>query len=403
MFFTEKKSIVRDLFLKVFVFSLIFSIFSHSTIAFAEDAPAGGGTPATDPQVQGYLGGAEKSEIDATAQVKTIAVDLLGCSAGQLLSNLIQSGLNTLFGSLTGQLKSQIIRLVPIDTQYTELEKDTKQQTAAHTMQSIFGVPFGSSWDAMAWCIVNSIITDIANKTIEWANNGFSGKPAFLQNPDRFFQGLADNAASTFLQELAYGATGLNICEPFRIQVAIGLSETYGNSYNNINGGGAVGSGVSGAYGRRASCTMSQITQNFQNFGTNNIRVGTTRSGNLNQYRGYWSAYQASTDPRNNAWGSYMMANDYMYARIKSQQNTARFELGLNKGWLNFKKCDDPANPESCDTYTPGSLIQHSLEKSLDIPKDRLVAVQKFDQVITAIVNNLIKIALDKVLESVQE
>jgi hypothetical protein len=271
-------------------------------------------------------------------------------------------------------------------------------------MQSIFGVPFGSSWDAMAWCIVNSIITDIANKTIAWANSGFNGKPAFLQNPERFFQGLADREAATFLQNLAYDTTGLNICQPFRIQLAIGLSEAYGGTYNNINRGGAVGgNGMISAYGRRASCTMNQMVQNIQNFGANNIQVGTTRSSNLNNYNGYWSAYQASTHPRNNIWGSYMMANDYMYARIKSQQNTAKFELGLNQGWLNFKKCDDPNNQDSCDIYTPGTLVQSSLEKSLGIPKDRLVAVQKFDQVITAIVNNLIKVALDKALESTQK
>jgi len=268
----------------------------------------------------------------------------------------------------------------------------------------VYGVPFGSSWDAMAWCIVNSIITDIANKTIAWANRGFQGKPAFLQNPDRFFQGLADREAATFLQNLAYDTTGLNICQPFRIELAIGVSQAYGDTYNNINGGGAIGGmGSYNSYSRRASCSMNQMLTNLQNFGSNNVRFVTTNGLPVKGYTGYWTAFRASSQPRNNVWGSYMAANDYLYAQIKSRQNTARFELGLNKGWLNFKKCEDEKDPNSCNTYTPGSLIQSSLEKSLGLGKDRLVAVQKFDQVITAVVNSLIRVALNKVLESVQK
>lgn len=383
----NKKRIYLSIASKICVIALIFSLFVSSSVALAQ----------TDPQLEGYLSGAEPGEFDASLEVKNIAVDLLGCSAGQLLSNLIQAGFNSLFGSLTGQLKNQAMRLVPIDTQYTELEKDTKLQTSAGTMQAVFGIPFGSSWDAMAWCIVNSIITDVANKTIEWANSGFSGKPAFLENPDRFFQGLADREAAGFLTELAYGATGVNLCEPFRVEIALALSQSYGDSYSNINRGGAVGTGGAlGAYGKRAACSIDDIYQNLQNFSSNNVSVGARNTG-------YWTAFNATTKRQNNAWGSYMFASDYLNARVQAQQNTARFELGLNRGWLNFKKCEDPEDPNSCNTYTPGTLIQSSLEKSLGIPKDRLVSVQKFDQVITAIVNNLIKVALDKVLESTQE
>lgn len=347
------------------------------------------GAAAEDPQVTGYLVGAEEGEFDSTAAVGSVAADLLGCSAGQLLSNLIQSGLNSLFGTLTSQLKSQLLPLVPIDTQYTELEKDTKQQTAAHTIQSFFGIPFGASWDAMAWCIVNSIINDIANKTIAWANSGFNGKPAFIENPERFFQGLSDKEAMKFIESIAYGGAGINLCEPFRVQVAMGLSEAYGNSYY----GGSRGSiNAYNAYSNRSSCTIDQIANNFENIGSNSVQVGSLK--------GFWTRFRETTRDQNNAWGSYQLATDFLDARISNQQNNARFELELNKGWMSFKKCEDPEDTQSCGIYTPGSLIQHSLEKSLDIPKDRLVLANRFDQVVTAIVNNLIKVALNKVLES---
>ena len=102
--------------------------------------------------------------------------------------------------------------------------------------------------------------------------------------------------------------------------------------------------------------------------------------------------------------GAYIEAGEYLRAQIDVKQNTATFELGLNNGYLNFEKCEDPAaakkgDKKSCKTYTPGSLIESSLQDTLKIPKERLVAAEKIDQVITAVANALIKKALNKVLE----
>jgi hypothetical protein len=107
----------------------------------------------------------------------------------------------------------------------------------------------------------------------------------------------------------------------------------------------------------------------------------------------------------NNPWGAYIEAGEYLRAQIDVKQNTATFELGLNNGYLNFERCEDPAaakkgDKSSCRTYTPGSLIESSLQDTLKIPKERLVAAEKIDQVITAIANALIKKALNQVLES---
>ncbi|MBU3668958.1 MAG: hypothetical protein FGM57_03245, partial [Candidatus Taylorbacteria bacterium] len=143
----------NNIFSKVVCFMVLIAIFSANSVAFAQGTgntnTTTGGTqqiqgsattiPARDAQVEGYMSGARKSDVDGQSEV---AFNLIGCSAGQLLSNIIQAGFNSLFGSLTGQLKNQVVRLVPIDTQYTELEKDTKLQTqndivlAEHTAET---------------------------------------------------------------------------------------------------------------------------------------------------------------------------------------------------------------------------------------------------------------------------
>jgi hypothetical protein len=179
------------------------------------------------------------------------------------------------------------------------------------------------------------------------------------------------------------------------VEIALGLAESYGYADD---------------FARRASCSMDQVAQNFANSG---VSVGTTGGGfvlgqnqgnSRQQTQNYWTNWNnMSQFQENNVFGNYMLANDHLYAQIQKRQNTARFELGLNNGFLNFKKCEDPKDQKSCKTYTPGSLIQTSLEKSLNLPKDRLVLAQKFDQVVTAIVNNLIKVALDKILTNTLE
>ncbi|MEN9605006.1 MAG: hypothetical protein RJB39_691, partial [Candidatus Parcubacteria bacterium] len=87
---------------------------------------------------------------------------------------------------------------------------------------------------------------------------------------------------------------------------------------------------------------------------------------------------------------------------VQAKKDIAGVELGWNKGFLSFRRCDDKtpnADKSKCPITTPGTLIQGQLEKTLGIPKDRLVLAQKFDQVIAVIVDQLISTALNKILD----
>lgn len=356
--------------------TIILSIFIISAFPLYTNAQTTGTTVTTSgsSQATSYLGTTKTTSVSVKDGVTTVSTDLLGCSAGSLLAQVISTGLTSLVGGTVGKTVYSAVPTVPINTNYsyneTTLRQNSESQTSAHTIQQVAGVPFGSSLDAMGWCIVNSIITYIADSTIAWANSGFNGSPAFLENPEQFFTDLADLEAGKFIQELAYNTTGLNVCQPFRVNLGIGLSNNY--TSNRFRG----------------SCTLDTISKNFEDFSDgNNFNVGT-----------FWSTWNTASKPQNNPWGAYLLSNDYLYARTSAQNNTATFELGLNQGWMNFKKCEDESNPASCKTYTPGSLIQSNLEKTMGLSKDRLVSVQKFDQVITAVVNNLIKVALNEVL-----
>lgn len=323
---------------------------------------------------------ANKSNTGATAAVSPASNSTQGagtCVAGAMLARLLTSSITSAVGGLTSKATgiTETATHIPVTNIGTQGARNQEATTNAHTGMFLFGIQTGVSWDSVAYCIVNTIIDYIVNSTIAWANSGFKGNPAFIRNPEQFFKQLADREASAFIQELAYDTTGLNVCKPFRVVIATGLA----GSYSKMNGN------------YQNSCSLTQMQQNMMQSGKYTITTPTD-----------WIAL---TKPQNNAYYSYISAGEELNKRIAIKNNTATLDLTLNRGFLSKKKCKDDSKPESktnpCDTTTPGSVIADSLSQTLNIPKERLVSAQKFDQMVDAIVNNLIKIALSKALEGV--
>ncbi|MDD5318407.1 MAG: hypothetical protein PHF79_01100 [Candidatus Pacebacteria bacterium] len=293
----------------------------------------------------------------------------VGSCVGSILGQAVARAATGLVGKAIGTVTDKVANpLVP--DQPVNLE-------AAKIGIVIFGVPTGISWDSIQYCFINAMITYITQSTIAWINSGFNGNPAFVSNPQQFFSDIADQQAGAFVQQVVGGTTGLNICQPFRVGVGIGLAKQYGSTF-----------------AQRSQCTLTQASANVNQF----------LNGNWSQGGGYKSWISMTQNPQNNPYGLSLMSNNEMYARIGTQQNTAQLQLGLNKGWLNIQQCDKSAadDPErkSCHTTTPGGMIADAAAKQTGLAADRLVLANSFDQVVTALVNQLIKISLNKILQN---
>ncbi len=341
-------------------------------------------------------------------QTTELAKEGISCSAatilGQVLASAISSALSELVNAVvketvTTVVKSVVYDPVPVAEKLEQLDTVKRQldyqKLSTHAEKGVpgpFGIYINVSWDSIAWCVINAMIEYIANATIAWANSGFNGNPAFLENPERFFRDLADYQAGTIIRDIAYGATGgaVNVCQPFRVSIAVGLAQSYpGYGQNAIN-----------SNYRGMSCRLSDITQQklFQG-----VSVG-VKGSSVGNSALTWSEWnQLTQKDQNNPYGAYILANRALYSAVDVKENELRFEIGVNNGWLNFKKCPPGETDQSkCETTTPGRLIEAQLNSTLDQSKQRLVMATKFDQMITAIVNNLIKVALNKVLEEKQ-
>ena len=109
---------------------------------------------------------------------------------------------------------------------------------------------------------------DITDETVNWVNSGFQGSPAFVQNPEQFFQNIGDNVAGNFIAGL--GSPLAALCSPIALNVRLALALN--------QAGSSGGSGSSNPY----SCTLSSIINNVQNA---SISAGVTRQ--RNEYSGF--------------------------------------------------------------------------------------------------------------------
>jgi hypothetical protein len=100
---------------------------------------------------------------------------------------------------------------------------------------------------------------------------------------------------------------------------------------------------------------------------------------------------QFTTVPTNNPYGAYA----YAQAGLVSAQNRATTDARNNLtpgGFISLKKCT-PANskdPKDCKVVTPGSVIEDSLKDTLHQPFLANQLAQSFDQIVAALLNQLV-------------
>jgi hypothetical protein len=186
--------------------------------------------------------------------------------------------------------------------------------------------------DAIAMAMAQVMVDNIVQSTVRWANNGFDGNPAYVNDPAQFFTDVADGAFGEFVM----GSDLEFMCSPFKDVVRVSLR----NQYYQPTGGGETGP---------FQCTFSEIAGNLDDF---------YESFNQGGWDGWFSATQ---DSRNNPYGSYLSAQIELNHRLASEVGLKKDEFNINQGFLSLKSCAEknPTQAEIDDyekgTYKPGS------------------------------------------------
>jgi len=316
-----------------------------------------------------------------------------GAALGAAVSGAMQQAASRMLATIatnTAKNAATSFIKVPVLDSAAVLEAQTQNNKLGNleskeTGLSLFGIPVLPSWDAIGYCIVNTMIKYISESTIRWINTGFKGNPAFIENFDQFFTDIANREISMFLGEIASSDL---LCGDLRVGVQRSLLDGYNSQYGNSYGR----TGTNTGYG---ACTFDRkfgggsYSQGGGSLGSP-VSLSAYSSGDQQAVvSGGWGAWMEAFQPQNNIYGASIRAKNEADRRIAARTDSVETEVTINNGTISAK--DSRGN-----VVTPGSVIQQRLNKSLDIPSDRLNLADEFNEVVTALINQLIKVALDE-------
>ncbi len=351
------------------------------------------------------VGGIEEGggESDSPSILEGIATVTATCAITTLVGEVAKSALTAIVSAAAGFLKSAVSGFitakvgnlinsiidpkVPVTNPVIEANtgKVAQKERSLDAQQggiltgfinNLFEAP---SLDAIGFCIANELIHYIMESTIQWVNSGFQGKPVFVENAGAFLKDVADREAGNFVQEILGESIGVDVCAPFRVQLVVDTIGGYTNKYAN-----------------KSKCTLSAIKNNYNGF---------IQDWNQGGLPGWFELIQQP----NNIHGARILAQDELRTRISQRQNAVKIELDWTRGYKNFKYCDGPTRADgSCDpqyekTGTPGQIIESVINQRIGSAERRIEIADEFDELVSALVNQLVKIAVNEVLSIGQE
>ncbi|MEK7643148.1 MAG: hypothetical protein AAB372_01740 [Patescibacteria group bacterium] len=227
------------------------------------------------------------------------------------------------------------------------------------------------SWDNIMWYLTRLIVQELKKEVISWAQGGFQGGPSFIENPERFFTNVGDQASAIFMEELGTRLTGNPnfLCEDFSFQIQLALP-----GY--------------GKYETRAGCTINKATENFKNM-----------SQHFDNFeKGGWKSFVNISQEQNNFGGAYMMTFDARNAAINQAIGNRAAAAGWSQGYLGSENCPPGARTQyGCRGFkvqTPGKLIGDRVAQAVGTDFESVITADEVGEVIQV----LIDMAIQKVV-----
>ena len=250
--------------------------------------------------------------------------------AGACLAKFAATQLaGTALGSILGGLSGSVVVSDP--TTHTNQQTDTILTCVTH---------------ALAQIAIQKITTD----TVNWINSGFNGQPAFVQDYNKFFSDVADQAAGSVIQ----GTDFAFLCSPFQLQVRIAIAQSYARRNT------------------APSCTLSGIVGNITQFANGDFSQG-----------GWPGLISFTTMPDNNPYGEYMHGEVVLQNAVASKVLASTQELNNGQGLISIKD----KNGKIID---PGALVVGAFNANVQAQLNSLNVADSLDQIISALTNQLI-------------
>jgi hypothetical protein len=245
----------------------------------------------------------------------------------------------------------------------------------------------------IAIAMARSMVRNISNSIINWINSDFEGRPGFVTDINSLLADSADQAIGGFI----YGSELGFLCQPFSARIRLTLATKYSKPFRE-----------------QVRCTLTDIAGNVSNFANNNGGAGWNR----------WLSI--TTEPQNNVYGAYIVAESELAKRVQNSLGLKKDELARGNGFLDRKVCDERATDKETTeevrariagarasmeeygnqyvtqadldptprcktggrTVTVGKLAQEAASKVLDGYADQLNLATEIDQIVGALISH---------------
>lgn len=165
--------------------------------------------------------------------------------------------------------------------------------------------------------IAKRILAQITEDTVNWINNGFEGKPLFLENPDAFYMDIRDQEIIGFTDAIGYDK--LNF--PYAKGFLLGYIQSQKNQFS--------------------SWAQSSLNRSLADRG----KTLTEFAGDFN-VGGFDGWLQLTQVPQNNPWGFQIEATEDISRRVgglvQTKAQSIKKEIDLGSGFMSPKICVDP-------------------------------------------------------------
>lgn len=277
-----------------------------------------------------------------------------------------------------------------LDTLFGGSNKGWYLGKEAGDFMSTLSNPFGAllnffkntfSWDSLSWKLGRKVVHQFSQATVKWIRTGqdpffFGGTSGslFVTNIDTFLLDAADNAASGFLSEYYGDETWNQLCTPFRLQIGLGLSRSYGRDF--------------GSFKNQATCTLQDIVANVEDF-YNNFE------------NGGWEAWISSASYSNDPWRLLTLGQETSRSRQSRASSANLYDFIAGAGFPGLRECVLGINAKgvlveyppmeagmTCEKYltkTPGDAINDTLEEVLKADLDKLKLADELNEIVAAL------------------
>ncbi|MEI8339311.1 MAG: discoidin domain-containing protein [bacterium] len=186
--------------------------------------------------------------------------------------------------------------------------------------------------DGVAKAAAQAIIRQITVSIVEWINNGFEGKPGFLQDPQGLFVQTLNEEIGRFIEGSELGW----LCDPYSLDIKISLSKSFMNY-------------------RPAKCTLTNIIQNAQSFKADTYR----------------NMQDAIMNPQENYVGSWMQAENQLTVRFMGRNAKDKKVLDWGSGFMSWTSCDKYEAAQCLDEQDASSAVASEGDNSSWAARER--------------------------------